>query len=267
MRILTMQYADYRMKILLVAVLSLLCLAFAGNASAELTAKANHDHIKIDFFYHGSTVSVSGISDPGTDLIIKITSPEGHQVLREKDKVAGLIWMNTDELKIDNVPNVYFLHSTKNIDDILDAGDSMKYVIGYQALGNHVALSPAAQEDEKAKWFQEFVKFKEASKLYGTSTGEISLKQEDGNQGYYILTQWPYQAPPGTYTVTVYEVKDKKVIETAEASVLVEKTGIIKSLSNMAKNNGSLYGLISVIVALGAGFGVGMIFKSGGGAH
>ena len=111
------------------------------------------------------------------------------------------------------------------------------------------------------------MKFKEASKLYGTSTGEISLKQEVGKQGYYILTQWPYQAPPGTYTVTVYEVKDKKVIETAEASVLVEKTGIIKSLSNMAKNNGSLYGLISVIVALGAGFGVGMIFKSGGGAH
>jgi len=28
---------------------------FAGTASAELTAKANHDHIMIDFFYHGST--------------------------------------------------------------------------------------------------------------------------------------------------------------------------------------------------------------------
>ena len=25
-----------------------------------LTARANHDHITIDFFYHGSTVSVKG---------------------------------------------------------------------------------------------------------------------------------------------------------------------------------------------------------------
>jgi len=50
---------------------------FAGNASAMLTAKANHDHITIDFFYHGSTVGVKGVSDAGRDLVIKITSPRG----------------------------------------------------------------------------------------------------------------------------------------------------------------------------------------------
>ena len=51
--------------------------AFVGTAQAMLTAKANHDHITIDFFYHGSTVSVRGISDPGVDLVVKITSPKG----------------------------------------------------------------------------------------------------------------------------------------------------------------------------------------------
>ena len=75
MKILTEQCADYRMKILLIAVLSLLCIAFAGNVSAELTAKANHDHIKIDFFYHGSTMSVRGVSDPdaGDTLTLSAT--------------------------------------------------------------------------------------------------------------------------------------------------------------------------------------------------
>ncbi|MBI4709938.1 MAG: TIGR02186 family protein, partial [Nitrospirae bacterium] len=68
---------------------------FAGTASAELTIKANHDNIKIDFFYHGSTVSVAGNADSGTDLIIKIASPEGHEILKQKGKVAGLLWMNT----------------------------------------------------------------------------------------------------------------------------------------------------------------------------
>ncbi len=64
-------------------------LIFTSNASAMLTAKANHDHITIDFFYHGSTVSVRGESDPNVDLVIKITSPEGHQVLKQKGKVGG----------------------------------------------------------------------------------------------------------------------------------------------------------------------------------
>jgi hypothetical protein len=42
---------------------------------------------------------------------------------------------------------------------------------------------------------------------------------------------------------------------------------VVKSLADMAKNNAALYGLISIAVALGAGFGVGMVFRKSGGAH
>jgi Putative transmembrane protein (Alph_Pro_TM) len=97
-----------------------------GDASAALTAKANHDHIKIDFFYHGSTVSVRGISDPGVDLIIKITSPEGHQVLKQKGKVGGVLWMNVKTLHFENAPTFYAVHSTKNIGEILTIEEAKK---------------------------------------------------------------------------------------------------------------------------------------------
>jgi hypothetical protein len=35
----------------------------------------------------------------------------------------------------------------------------------------------------------------------------------------------------------------------------------------MAKESASAYGLLSILAALGAGFGVGLIFRKGGGAH
>jgi hypothetical protein len=35
----------------------------------------------------------------------------------------------------------------------------------------------------------------------------------------------------------------------------------------MARKNGALYGVLSILAALGAGFGVGMVFRKGGGAH
>lgn len=248
------------------AVLSLFGL-LVDNSYAELTAKANHDHIKVDFFYHGSTVSVRGVSEPGTDLIIKITSPERHETLREKGKVAGLLWMNVGELKIDHVPNVYFLHSTKKIEELLAPDEMNKYGLGYDALREQVAMYPAADPSEKRKWFEEFLKFKESSDLYETSSGQISLTDKDGKQDYYILTQWPYQAPPDRYTVTVYAVRGGRVIETATSQVLVEQVGLVKSFSDLAKNNGALFGLLAIATALGAGFGVGMIFRSSGGAH
>ncbi|MBI4824984.1 MAG: TIGR02186 family protein [Nitrospirae bacterium] len=238
-----------------------------NNASAELSMKANHDDIKIDFFYHGSTVSVAGEADAGTDLIIKIASPEGHEVLKQKGKVAGFLWMNTGTLNFEKTPNLYSIYSTKDIDAILGADDMDKYVIGYPALSRHVEIAPVSNEDERTKWFNEFVKYKESSNLYKASSGKILISEKDGRQSYYILTSWPYQAPPGDYLVTIYSVKDKKIIEQKEAKVLVEQVGIIKTLAGMAKNNGALYGLLSIAAALGAGFGVGLVFRKGGGAH
>lgn len=238
----------------------------AGTASAQLTATANHDHITVDFFYHGSTVSVRGVSDPDTDLIIKVTSEDGNQTLRKKGKVGGFLWMNVGELEVEHVPKVYFLHSTRNIEDMLSRDEMNKYVIGYPALEKYVKMN-ASDEAEKDRWFNEFVRFKESSNLYATSTGKISVMEKDGAQDYYILSEWPYQAPPGKYTVTVYAVKDKKVIETATSNVLVEQVGMVKSFANMAKNNAALYGIIAILAALTAGFGVGLVFRKNGGAH
>ncbi len=234
---------------------------------AELTIKANHDHIKIDFFYHGSTVSVAGDADSGTDLIIKISSADGHEVLKQKGKVAGFLWMNTGTLNLEKVPNLYSIYSTKNIEDILSSDEMDKYVIGYPALNRNIEIKPALNEIERSKWFNEFVKYKESSDLYKTSSGKIMTSAKDGKQAYYILTAWPYQAPPGDYLVTVYAVKDKKVLEMAEAKVRVEQVGIVKTFASMAKSKAALYGIISIVAALTAGFGVGLIFRKGGGAH
>ena len=236
-------------------------------ASATLTAKANHDHIKVDFFYHGSTVSISGITDPGADLIIKIASAEGHEALKQKGKVGGLLWMNVGTLKFERVPKLYEIHSTKKLEDLIPPAEMDKYVIGYPALFRHVEISPSANEEDKARWFSEFIKYKESSKLYVTSSGNIEMKDKDGKQGYYILTQWPYQAPPGDYTVSVYEIKDGKIIDSAESRVNVEQVGVVRTLAGMAKDNAVLYGIISILSALGAGFGVGLVFRKGGGAH
>jgi len=240
---------------------------YTGQASAELTVIPNHDHISIDFFYHGSNVSVRGVSDPDTDLVIKISSPDGHQELRQKGKVAGLLWMNVGTLNFEQVPSLYLLSSTKKIDDILSKDAMTKDVLGYEALEKHVELTPVRDETEKAKWFDEFIKYKANSKLYNVASGNITFTKENGKQVYYTLFDWPYQATPGDYIVTVYAVKDNKVIETSESRVQVAQTGIVKSLAGMARNNASVYGILSILAALGAGFGVGLIFRKGGGAH
>lgn len=249
------------------AAVAALGLLAAGPARAELTAKANHDHITVDFRYHGSTVGIRGIADPDADLIIKIASAEGHEALNEKGKKAGFLWMNVGTLKFERTPKLYEIHGTRPVEELLPAAEADQYVLGYAALARHVAIEPLESAQEKEKWFGEFVKFKENEKLYATSAGKITFTEKDGKREYYINTPWPYQAPPGDYLATVHAVKNGRVVETAESKIKVEQVGGVRFLATMAKNQGALYGLLSILAALGAGFGVGLVFRKGGGAH
>ena len=240
---------------------------FAPSAMAELTAKANHDDIKINYNYHGSTVSVSGVVDPGVDLIIKLASENGHEKLMRKDREAGIVWMNVEELKFDDVPGVYFLHSTKDPNDLLSARQLAANGLGYQGLKENARITPEPSADLKTTLFDEFIKYKESGGIYGQSVGGIDFAPTDnGGQSYYTLFQWPYQAPPGDYIATVYEIRDGQIVDTSTSAVKVEEEGTVKTLTDMAQNNGALYGTAAVGIALTAGFGVGLVFK-GGGSH
>ncbi len=240
---------------------------YAGIAAAELTVSANHDHISVDFFYHGSTVSVKGVADPGTDVIIKIASPDGHESLKQKGKVGGVLWMNTGTLTFEHAPAFYEIFSSKPVDELLSKEEQVRHALGYTGLGEQIAIDPVKDSADRQQWLDQFIRFKEAHKLYHTSSGVISFAEKDGHNGYYILTEWPYQAKPGDYTVTAYAVKDGKVVDSAETAIKVEQAGVVKFLSNMAWKNAAFYGLISIIIALSAGFGVGLVFRKGGGAH
>ncbi|MHB8893573.1 MAG: TIGR02186 family protein [Candidatus Geothermincolia bacterium] len=239
----------------------------AGNATAELTVKANHDHITVDFFYHGSSVSVRGVCDPDADLIIKIAAADGLEVLKEKGKMAGVLWMNVGTLEFEKTPKLYEIYSTKPSRELLTPEEADRYVLGYSALARHVEINPPATAEKRKQLFGDYLKFKEASKLYARTTGQITFAEKDGKHTYAINTPWPYQAAPGEYVATVYAVKGGKVVETVESKVVVEQVGTVRYLASLAKNHGALYGLLSIAMALGAGFGVGLIFRKGGGAH
>lgn len=151
-----------------------------GTAAATLTAKANHDHITIDFFYHGSTVSVRGEADPDADLVIKIAQPNGHEVMKQKGKKAGFLWMNVGTLTFGNVPQLYEIHSTKPLEQLLGEEERTAHALGYEALAEHAEIAPLETEAEKSRWFAEFVKYKEGSQLYAASSGKTPSPTRGG---------------------------------------------------------------------------------------
>ena len=255
------------MKMILVVLPLLLLFAAVPVAMAKTTARANHDEIDINYDYNGSTVSVSGDTEKDVDLIIKIYSENGNEEMKVKDKVGGLLWMNGETVVFGNVPNQYFLRSTAPVEELLAESQLNEHSIGYEALAANGELEPAMEPEKEAELFAEFFRYKEKGSLYSQSVGGIDLRGGEPQQDYYTVFDWPYQAPPGDYRITVYAVRDGSVIDVADASLVVEEVGVEKTLTTMAEERGALYGIAAIIVAMSAGFGVGVIFKTGGGAH
>ncbi|GBE06603.1 MAG TPA: hypothetical protein ENH45_01050 [Nitrospirae bacterium] len=233
----------------------------------SVTFKVSPEHIAVDSLYHGSRVSITGEVGADEEVIVKVTSEEHKVDLRKKGKKMGLLWMNVGELEIEPVSDVYLLFSTRDINEILNPEQQNSYVIGYGSLKKIVSLVPVSDEAEKEKWFDEFIKFKENDNIYGVFPGTIDVISSGEEKKFKIDVDWPYQAPPQEYKVSAYTVKNGLISGESNATLIVEKTGALRFLSEMAFNKAAVYGVVSIFIAIFAGFIVSMVFKGGGGGH
>ncbi len=243
-----------------------LVMFFAASA-LSMTFEVDPDRISITSLYHGSKIAVTGETGADEDIIIKFSSPGKEALLRKKGKAAGMIWMNVGEIEFEPVPDVYLVYATKDIDDILSEKEQDRFALGYGAFKRIVDISPPAGKDEKEKWVNEFIRFKEKNGIYGLFPGSIETTIKNGRKIYKLTADWPYKAPPQEYKVSVFAVRDKMVTDHAEAPVVVEKVGALKFISNMAFNNSAAYGIVSIFIAIAAGFIVSVMFKGAKGAH
>lgn len=243
-----------------------LTVMFVPNAFS-LTFDVQPERIAINSLYHGSALTVTGEVAPEDDIIVKFSSPDKQAHLRQKGKKGGLLWMNVGELEFKPVSDVYLVYSTGDVDSILSLEEQDKYLLGYGSFKRVVEVSPVSDESEKEKWVEEFLKFKEDSMIYGVYEEGIETNMEDGKKTFQLTVDWPYQAPPQEYTVSVYAVNSKSVKDYRETSLAVETVGALKFISGKAFNSASVYGIASILIAIAAGFIVSVIFKGGGGGH
>ena len=95
------------------------------------------------------------------------------------------------------------------------------------------------------------VRLREESGLYARLDGDVSLAEVTLFQTHIKL---PSNIVEGDYVAEFFLVRDRKVISSGAAEIVVEKTGIERWLYNLAHNRPFIYGLFSVALALAAGW-------------
>lgn len=236
---------------------------FSGRAAWALTTEVTPQNIPIKLFYHGALLKIDGQCGANDDLIVKISNTPEDAHMKYKGKAAGIFWMKLGDISFEHVPGAYLLATSQNLDSLMQKDEQIKEGIGLESIKAGATIESSAEGMDKDRWINEFIKFKEEEKLYRVEEGKIT--QQSGE--YHLEMKWPYQATPGTYKVEVLAVRDGNIVDRAESDLTVTRVGIVDQLSSMAFNQAAVYGIIAIVVAMVAGFAVGLLFKKGGGAH
>jgi hypothetical protein len=222
--------------------------------------------IQVHFFFKGERLQITALPNScQDDFILKITSNQKEEsTFKTVEKVGGLIWMKVNDIHYKNLPLFYHLYSNKPIEELLPKEILERYDLGFAVLGDKAEISPLKDPAEKPKFWQEYLKYKGKYHLYQAKIIPFICNNAQEEPKLEIAIDWPFQAPPGEYQLEMYEVKAGKVTKQLKESIRVSQVGIVKLLADFSKNRPLIYGIFSVIIALAAGFLVGLIFKKGG---
>lgn len=244
--------------------LAFLVIALPGRSEA-VTVQTTPSLIPITMGYHGIPVEIKGDSAPGDDVIVKITSDPADIHLKYKGKAGGIFWMKLGTLIFKHIPGVYLVSTSAPVATTLSPEERDANGIGFEALQKKAEIEIEKGEMPAGDWFAEFFAFKKKEKVYALKEANVRV---NANGGYALTLNWPFQAPPGNYTVEVITSRNGQITGRANSAMQVEMSGMVATISNLASNHRAVYGVIAILVALVVGFSVGNIFKKGsGGAH
>ncbi len=231
-------------------------------AQETVVVDLSQNRVEITATYSGSDIFVFGAVKreaplpEGTgplDVAIVIEGPLETVTVRKKEKKLG-IWVNSEAVEVQEAPSFFTIATTRPLEDILNEGDRRDYAIGLD-----FAVRPQGQAEPDIESFAEAVtRIREADGLYSEREGLINLTDDILFEADILL---PANLVEGDYTVRVYLIRDKNIVADTAVGITVRKAGLEVWLYDLSRNSPLVYGLLSLLVALVAGYGASEIFR------
>jgi len=208
--------------------------------------------VSITSGFSGIDVLLYGAVDQKSDIVAYVSSASpAPQTVIHKERVFG-IWVNRGSATFTSVPVLHTVVSTRPLADIAPEQVWRNNRIDFAGLDiqpNDPALAPYREGLIAAKMRQG---------LYEIDPKGVVFP--DGRL-FKATLHFPATLPPGRYSVTVLQLRDGRIIDAAVRPLTVTKVGLGAWISDLARDNGVLYGLFAVFVAATAGLLAGYIFR------
>ncbi|HHW44595.1 hypothetical protein GFC01_09440 [Desulfofundulus thermobenzoicus] len=253
-------------KLLVFLLVAMLLLPGAPLALAQsLTVNTNPSTVEVGLNFAGETVKISGQVPEGSRVFIKVLSPERTVGLSKKGKKGGIFYMTVETVNVKGMPGMYKVLGSDRITSLtpelqraMGIDSEYSYIRGNaQVVRKHDEKSVVLPPAEAKEYLDGLVRLNTQRGLYSMSENAVMVR---GNQ-YEATLAIPPEVPRGDSQITVYAVKDGRVVATASRVLPVVNVGLVRSLGGMAQVNAVAYGVLCIAVALTAGIVIAGLFK------
>jgi len=146
--------------------------------------------------------------------------------------------------------------STGPLDEILSDVEDLRHKITVPRAIRSVG-APHTIKDS-ASFTEALIRIRSDRDLYQSLEGGVALDQQTL---FRTAIRLPANLTQGDYNTRIFLLRDGKLVSTYETSIDVRKVGLERWLYSLSRQQPILYGLMSLAIAIAAGWGASAVFR------
>ncbi|MEO0666436.1 MAG: TIGR02186 family protein [Pseudomonadota bacterium] len=228
----------------------------------EVVLGLSQDEVAITTSFDGSEILIFGAikrdapPPPGAlGVLVTIAGPAEPVSVRRKERRYG-IWVNTEEVQLEGAPSYYAVATNAPLDDILSITENLEHRVTVPSLLRGLTV-PASVLDASA-YVAALIRVRQAAGVYQELEGQVVVDQESLFRTRIAL---PAALTEGAYQTRILLTRDGEVVSRYETTIEVRKVGLERWLFTMSRENPFWYGIMSLAIAIAAGWGASAAFS------
>lgn len=244
---------------LLLVLLTLLALPARAE---EVVLGLSRDEVSISTRFDGSEILIYGAvkrespitAEPPLEVIVAVAGPLQPITVRRKERRFG-IWINTDSVVVDAAPSFYAVATSAPFEQVVSNVEDLRHRI---SIPRAIRSVDAAVTDSQA-FTDAVIRIRQDNGLYQVLEGAVALREQTL---FSTSIAMPANLTEGVYPTRIFLTRGGAVVSRFETEIDVRKVGLERWLFGLSRQQPLLYGLMSLAIAIAAGWGASAAFRA-----
>ncbi|MEO0916001.1 MAG: TIGR02186 family protein [Pseudomonadota bacterium] len=222
-----------------------------GLSQSRISITTNFDGSELLIF--GAVKREAAITEEPLQVAVTVAGPSEPVNVRRKERRFG-IWVNTDSVEVDRAPSFYAVATSAPWSDVVSDTEDLRHRISIQRAIRSVGAEIAGSED----FTSALIRIREADGSYLTNPGSVTF---DEQTLFSTVIRLPANLTEGDYAARFFLTRGGNVVAQYQATIPVQKVGLERFLFRLSREQPLVYGLMSIAIAIGAGWGASAAFR------